>query len=49
MEDKVNEIEKLSNEELLSLYAAILEHLKYLEGSLLSLEEPEEEGGDSNE
>ncbi len=55
MDQKVKNIKNFSNEELLSLYSSILEHLSYLEANLLSLEEGKEkeevstEGGDNNE
>ena len=60
MEENMNNIKNLSNDDLLSLHASVLEHLNYLEGQILSLEEEisqegnqeektEENGGDDNE
>lgn len=60
MEQKINNFYDLSNDELLSLHATILEHLKYLEEQIISEEASSEEevqqeensnedGGDDNE
>ena len=49
MENKIEEIQKLSNEDLLTLHSAIMDHLKYLDEKIISEEEKNEtDGGEEN-
>ena len=43
------DIKNLSNEDLLELYAKVVEHLDYLKQSILTIEEESEDGGEENE
>jgi len=50
MDNKIEEIQKLSNEDLLALHSAITEHLKYLDEKIISDEEEKAtDGGDASE
>ena len=49
MDEKIVDIKGLSNEDLLTLHAKIEEHLKYLDDSVISLEEANETNGTSED
>lgn len=50
MDEKKINVQNLSNEELLSIYDTIENHLKYLKDQMITLEdENESDGGEENE
>ena len=51
MEREIKDFKQLTNDDLLTLYSAISDHINYLNRQILTVEEDnkEENGGDSDE